>query len=171
MSMSKIGLTTNQDPMTRISQGKTYNPFLMLFTAYELSKCTYGVSQKELNDIEGYLHGRATFGGALKHLQSGRESEWFYIHPDLAENQVDTLIAKRGFAVGGQYLYTCYEGYHQFGGIVPARMKQIKTIYRPYPKDFYQLAVSRGMNTEQFRHYYQYLEEFHSRDEAGKIYL
>ena len=171
MSMSKIGLTTNKDPLNRISQGKTYNPFLMLFTTYELSKCTYGVSQKELNDIEGYLHGRATFGGALKHLQTGRDSEWFYIDADEAETQVDLHLAKRGFAVDGKTLYTTYEGYHEYGDIVPERMKKIKTIVRPDPEEFYQLVISRGMKPQQFQEYYQYLMEYHSRDSVGKVYL
>ncbi|MBO1405385.1 hypothetical protein BVJ64_18160 [Vibrio cholerae] len=171
LTMSKIGLTTNEHPMNRISQGKTYNPFLMLFATYELSKCTFGISLKELQDIEGYLHGRSTFGGAIKHLQSGRESEWFYTHPEEAEYQVDIHLAKRGFSVDGKTLYTVYEGYQQHGDIVIERMRKIKTIIRPNPEEFYLNAVNCGLQPEQFRPYYDYLLEYHSRDAIAKVYL
>ena len=171
MGMSKIGLTANPYPIIRISQGKTYNPFLMLFTTYELSKCTYGVSQKELSDIERYLHGRAVFGGALKHLQSGRDSEWFYMNPDSAEAQVDAVLAKRGFSVDGKTLRTFSEGYDQFNDIVPERMRKIKTIFRPNPRQFLEMAINCGFHRQQFQQYYEYLLDFHSRDEVGKVYL
>ncbi|XDF80132.1 hypothetical protein AAFX60_017290 [Aliivibrio fischeri] len=171
MGMSKIGLTSIQDPVVRISQGKTYNPFIMPFAAYELSKCTFGVSKEELGDMEANLHSRSGFGKPLQHLSSGRDSEWFYIDPDSAENQMDMYIAKRGFAVDRKYLYTYNSGYEKFGGIVPERMQKIKTIYRPEPQRFYNMAINRGLRFEQFRNYYDYLVNFHDRDDDGKIYL
>ncbi|EPN3958437.1 hypothetical protein ACPUEJ_20070 [Vibrio tubiashii] len=171
MTTAKIGLTTNANPLKRLSQGKTYNPFLMMFTTYELSRCTFGISKEELSDIESYLHGKGTFGGAIRHLSSGRKSEWFHIHPDRAENQVDMLITKRGFSVDGEYLFATGVGYKKYGEIMPERMRKIKTIFRPIPKEFINKATSVGIKPDQYKNYVEFLEEFHARDPDGKIYL
>lgn len=58
LSFSKIGLTTEEEPARRVAQGRTYNPFITLFTTYELGRSTFGISQQELNAIEGNLHRR-----------------------------------------------------------------------------------------------------------------
>ncbi|EGQ8195907.1 GIY-YIG nuclease family protein [Vibrio parahaemolyticus] len=171
MRMSKIGLTRQRDPQKRLAQGKTYNPFLTLFAVYNLAETTYGISNKELRDIENYIQSRAVFGDALKHFHTGRHSEWFFLDPDEAEAQVDWMIAKRGFAVDGKYLYTHDEKDEKFNGISVERLKKIKTIFRPFPDDFSQVAAEAGMPTYLCKDYLSYLDEFHSRDADGQIYL
>lgn len=171
MSMAKIGLTRRESPESRIAQGKTYNPFLTLFTSYELSKCTYGSSQKELNDIESYIHGRCIFGNAIKHLYTGRNSEWFPISPEKAEHQIDWILAKRGFAVDNKSLYTYNTEYEKFNYIAVERMKKIKKINRPNPYSFSEMAENGGIGYNLYAPYYEYLLEFYNRDADGKIYL
>lgn len=106
MSISKIGFTTKAAPQQRINEGKTYNPYLSLFTVYELSKCSWGTSKQELRDIESYIHRRMIFGSPIKYLYTGGNSERFDISPSDAEFQIDWILAKRGFSVNGQPLYT-----------------------------------------------------------------
>ena len=171
INMVKIGITRQETPEQRVSQGKTYNPFLVLFATYELSKCTYGVSQEELNDIEGYIQCRSFLGGAIKHMRTERDSEWFICHPDEAESQIDWVLAKRGFSVDGKHLYDLYCGEDRLNGINVEKMKKIKKIYRPLPESFYYQADAAGIPFELFEGYYSYLEDFHSRDVIGKIYL
>ncbi|QWV07003.1 GIY-YIG nuclease family protein (plasmid) [Pseudoalteromonas shioyasakiensis] len=171
MSMAKIGLTTRESPESRIAQGKTYNPFLTLFTSYELSKCTYGSSQKELNDIESYIHRRCIFGNAIKHLYTERDSEWFLISPENAEHQIDWILAKRGFAVDNKSLYTHNTEYEKFNYIAVERMKKIKKINRPNPYSFSEMAENCGISYNLYAPYYEYLLEFHNRDADGRIYL
>jgi len=171
MNMSKIGLTTRENPSQRISQGRTYNPFLRLFAAYDLSQCTFGISKEELSDIEKYIHSRSVFGEPLKHIDSNRDSEWFFLDPDSAEYQVDSLLRKRGFSVDGKTLYTYYEGLETCGDIVIDRMKKIKTIYRPLPDEFNTQAERSGMPFELYQQYYNYLVSFHQREPIDKAYL
>ena len=171
MSMSKIGLTTRDDPYQRISQGRTYNPFLRLFAVYELSRCTFGVSKEELSDIEKYIHNRSIFGEPLKHLDSNRDTEWFFLDPDSAEFQVDLLLMKRGFSVDGKSLYTYYEDVETYCDVVIDRMRKIKTIFRPSPSEFESKAQQCGMPFELYQQYYNYLVSFHQRDLSHKVYL
>lgn len=171
MGLTKIGLTTKQTPQQRIAEGKTYNPFLTLFTVYELSKCSKGTSRKELSDIERYIHSRSVFGEPIKHLDTGRDSEWFPIHPEEAEAQVDWILARRGFSVGGKNLYSNAERNQMFNGIDVQRMRQIKRIFRPCHRDLHDRADKAGMDFHDYRDYYAFLQEFHARDAEGKIYL
>ncbi|MDW7550708.1 hypothetical protein [Pseudoalteromonas peptidolytica] len=171
MNLAKIGLTRRKSPLDRISQGKTYNPFLTLFASYELSKCTFGASQKELDDIEGYIHSRNAFGDPIKHLYTGRKSEWFFIHPEEAEYQIDWILAKRGFAVDNKVLYSHEIRHEKFNCIAVERMKKIKTIYRPNALVFSKMADEANIPFDMYRPYYDYLREFHQRDEDEKIYL
>lgn len=171
MCMAKIGLTRRENPQQRISQGKTYNPFLVLFTTYELSKCTYGTSQQELNDIEGYIHRRSDLGMPIKHLYTERDSEWFYISPEDAEHQIDWILAKRGFSVDNKTLWSTCVTNEKFNGIAVDRMKKIKTIFRPYADEFVRVAESSRIPFELYQSYYDYLVQFHLRDNDGKVYL
>lgn len=171
MNLAKIGLTRRKSPQHRISQGKTYNPFLTLFASYELSKCTFGSSQQELDDIEGYIHSRHVFGDPIKHLYTGRKSEWFFIHPEEAERQIDWILAKRGFAVDNKALYSHDIRHQKFNGIAVERMKKIKTIYRPNAFAFSEMADEANIPFDLYRPYYDYLCDFHQRDDDGKIYL
>ncbi|MBD8566194.1 GIY-YIG nuclease family protein [Oxalobacteraceae sp. CFBP 8763] len=171
MSISKIGLTTKDSPINRIKEGRTYNPFLTLFTTYELSRCTFGVSLKELRDIERYIHRRSVFHPPIRHLYTGGESEWFYVPPDEAESMVDGLLAKRGFSVDGRYLYTMFEGPHNQGEMDIEQMKKIKKIYRPFPGDFVEAAECAGIKRKHYHGYIEYLRDFHSRPDVEKIYL
>lgn len=171
MKISKIGLTTVKHPIYRLSQGKTYNPFLKLFSTYELSKCTYGMSQKELNDIEKYIHRRSIFGSPINHLLSKKKSEWYLIDPEAAEMQVDWLFAKRGFSVDGYYLYTYFEGVETYGDVVIERMKKIKKIYRPNPNDFLTEIKRCNIPLDLVQNYYNYLVAFHKDDRVDKAYL
>jgi hypothetical protein len=171
MNLSKIGLTTKKSPLARVSEGKTYNPFLMLFATYELSKCTYGVSSKELSDIERYIHDRFVFGNPIRHLYTRGKSEWFYIPPQHAESQIDWIIAKRNFSVDGKKLFTFYEGDHNHGGIHVPRMRKIKKIYRPLPDDFRATAEASGIDFHYYAEFYNFLIDYHAQSPAEKIYL
>ncbi|MGP2446585.1 hypothetical protein [Pantoea ananatis] len=175
MNMCKIGLTTKENPFKRISEGKTYNPFLELFTTYQLSACTWGCSQKELNDIEHYFHGRNTFGGAIKHSKTLRDSEWFFNDPEDAEWQIDWMLAKRGFSVRGWHLFEIYDredrDQQRLNNINVDAMKEIKTIYRPQAEDYKNRALLAGFKEYQFASYIKFLSDFHSGDEIRKIYL
>ena len=162
MRMVKVGLTTRDNPQDRILQGRTYNPFITLFAAYDLSKNTFGISKKELSDMEDRMHTRAIFGEPLKHINSGRSSEWFFIDPDEAEFQMDTNLAKRGFSVDGYSLFTHQAGYEKYNDIAIWRMKQIKSIFKPKPEEFQMLAEHRGIPFEIYKPYYDYLVGFHS---------
>lgn len=170
MGITKIGLTTKRSPEQRISEGKTYNPFVVLFATYELSKTTNGISRFELGKIEGYIH-RRSFADPVLHLNTGRKSEWFYIHPDLAESEVDHMLAKRGFSVMGRYLHTYYEGNHAHNDIYVSRMRHIKKIYRPFPDDFERTVRRLGLPSKYYREYLDYLIEYHSKDAKDKVYL
>lgn len=169
MSMAKIGLTTKATLERRIAEGKTYNPFLVLFATYELSRCTFGVSVKELNDIEQYIHNR--FRNPVKHLYTGRNSKWFYVAPEDAESQIDWYLAKRAFSVDNGPLYTFWEGENNRHGVDIEQMKKIKRIYRPFPVNFDIMARDAGMEFVHYADYYDYLEEYHSRSAGDKVYL
>jgi hypothetical protein len=171
LSLCKVGLTTAKSPHKRISQGKTYNPFLRLFSIYELSKCTFGISKKELYDIEQYIHKRSIFGEPLLHLDSNRKSEWFLMDPEEAEMQIDWLFAKRGFAVDGKHLFTYYNDVKTHGDVVIDRMKKIKTIYRPLPDEFLTTAESCNIPLDLYREYYELLVNFHKSESPDKAYL
>ncbi|NIY94677.1 GIY-YIG nuclease family protein [Vibrio diazotrophicus] len=171
MDICKVGLTTRESPHQRVSQGKTYNPFLFLFASYELSKCTYGVSQKELDDIERYIHRRSIFGGAIKHLATGRDSEWFSIHPEEAERQIDWILAKRGFAVDGKVLWSNSQKDEKFNFIAVERMKKIKTVYRPEPWEMSEMFDRMEAPYTTLNQFYRFLREYHDRDADGKIFL
>lgn len=172
LGLSKIGLTTKHNPIFRIAEGRTYNPFLTLFSTYELARCTFGISQQELSDIEGYIHRRGSaFGPPLKHLDSGRDSEWFNIRPDHAESQVDWILAKRGFSVANENLYELYENSNNRNGINIRAMRKIKKINRPFPDSVEYLAATAGYDTRLIRPYLSYLEEFHSPGHADQIWL
>lgn len=170
MTISKIGLTTKKNPEQRLAEGKTYNPFIVPFATYNLARCTYGISKFELKDIEGYLH-RRSFGEPLLHLTTGRQSEWFFMHPEVAEQEVDRMLAKRGFSVDGKRLYSVYEGDHNHNGIYFSRMRKIKKIYRPDPNEFEKMALDFGIPSRYFEEYTYYLHEYHSRNPAEKVYL
>ena len=175
MNMCKIGLTTKEDPLKRISEGRTYNPFLELFTTYQLSACTWGCSQKELNDIENYFHRRSTFGGAIKHVRTQRDSEWFFNDPEEAEHQIDWMLAKRGFSVRGWYLYEVYtredRDQEKLNYINVDALKEIKTIFRPDPYEYQNKALAAGIKDYQFVDYFNFLVDFNRGDEIRKIYL
>ncbi|WP_202934878.1 hypothetical protein [Vibrio navarrensis] len=161
MRMVKVGLTTRENPHDRILNGRTYNPFVTLFAAYDLTKNTFGISKKELADMESRIHGRGAFGEPLRHLNSGRRSEWFFIDPDEAEFQIDVNLAKRGFSVDGYMLFTHQSGYEKYNDIAIWRMKRIKSVFKPKPLDFKELADSRGIPFEIYKPYYEYLVAFH----------
>lgn len=171
LCFSKIGLTTKEAPSRRIAEGRTYNPFLTLFTTYELARCTFGISQRELSDIEAYIHGRSAFGYPLKHLDSGRDSEWFQMRPDHAEEQVDWVLAKRGFSVDHEALYEVYNNSNNRNGINVRTMRKIKKVYRPFPADIQHLAQSAGYDVRLIRSYLDYLEEFYSRGHPDQVWL
>lgn len=170
MGISKIGLTTKKTPEQRLAEGKTYNPFIVLFATYNLAKSTYGISKVELKAIEGYIH-RRSFADPVLHLYTGRNSEWFYMHPDLAEYEVDRMLVKRGFSVRGKRLFSYYEGDHTYEGVYVSRMREIKKIYRPFPDDFEKMAVDSGIPYKYFQEYLDYLTEYHSRSSKDKVYL
>ncbi|HCZ8661477.1 TPA: GIY-YIG nuclease family protein [Citrobacter braakii] len=165
MNMCKIGLTTKEDPLKRINEGKTYNPFLELFATYQLSACTWGCSQQELNDIENYFHHRATFGGAIKHVRTQRDSEWFFNDPEEAEHQIDWMLAKRGFSVRGWSLYEIYiredRDQEKLNYVNVDALKEIKTIFRPEPYEYKSRALAAGLRDYQFADYFNFLFDFH----------
>jgi hypothetical protein len=169
MGMTKVGLTKKEAPSRRIAEGRTYNPFLTLFATYELSRCSFGVSAVELGDIESYIHKRLC--KPLKHLDSQRDSEWFYLHPEAVEGTIDWILAKRAFSVDGKQLYTFFDGPHNRHGLNIELMRKIKTIFRPQPMEFARKADDAGMEREQYQQYYEYLDEFHARSPADKVYL
>lgn len=171
MGLAKIGLTTRESPEKRVAQGKTYNPFLSLFTTYELSRCTFDTSKKELCDIESYIHGKSVFGDPVRHLSSSKNSEWFFIEPEEAEHQIDWILAKRGFAVDGKALWSASQKDVKYNSIAVDRMKKIKKIYRPFPDDFYRIAEASRIPFNLYKSYYSYLTDFHQRGADGKIYL
>lgn len=171
-SLSKIGLTTKKNPSLRIAEGRTYNPFLALFTTYELGRCTFGISQQELSDIEGYIHRRGSvLGGPLKHLDSGRDSEWFNSRPDHAESQVDWILANRGLTVDNERLHEYYENPNNRNGINIRAMRKIKRISRPFPGHVEYLATMAGYDARMIRPYLSYLEEFHTKGHPDQIWL
>lgn len=171
LRFSKIGLTTEEAPARRVAQGRTYNPFITLFTTYELGRSTFGISQEELSAIEGNLHRRSVFGSPRKHLDSGRDSEWFPINPDDAEGQVDLVLAKRGFSVDHEHLYEVYDNPNNWHGLNLRAMRKIKKIYRPFPARMRQLAEDAGYSARLIRPYLDYLEEFYTAGHHGQIWL
>lgn len=170
MNITKVGLTTKEQPKKRIAEGKAYNPFITLFTTYELSKCTYGVSRQELSDIEKNIHNRSVFGEPIKHLFTRRDSEWFHLDPEEAEYQVDSILAKRGFSVDGKSLYASSECDISFHGIHVPRMRKIKTAFRPDAREFHDMARASEIPYSYYRDYYTFLEEYHSRPAHEKPY-
>lgn len=171
MSKSKIGLTTKEEPQKRVNEGKTYNPFLSLFVVYNLSLCSWGISRQELNDIESYIHNRSVFGNPIKHLYTKRDSEWFHIHPAEAEFQNDWILAKRGFSVDEQPLYTYEPSDPRLNNINVELMKKIKTINKPTPHWMYDHAFELGMDAMEIDSYLEYLESFHREGNPFKVYL
>lgn len=171
LHLTKIGRTTRERPESRIAQGRTYNPFLMLFTTYDLSKCSSGISQKELNDIEGYIHNRSVFGAPIGHLTSRRESEWFRMHPEAVENEIDAILAARGFRVDGKTLFNYYNDANNLNDIHVPRMRKIKKIFRPYTENLCAVADRCGIPFALYKPYYDYLYEYHSGPEANKRYF
>lgn len=172
LRFTKIGLTTKDSPAQRISEGRTYNPFLTLFTTYELAKCTFGISAKELRDIEGYIHRRGSaFGPSLGHIASGRKSEWFRIRADNAERQVDWILAKRAFSVDREALYDVYDGPHSLNGVNIPTMRKIKSIYRPEARALAHNVMRAGYDADLIAPYLRYLEEFYRPGNPDQAWL
>ena len=171
MSLCKIGLTTKGNPDRRIAEGRTYNPFLTLFTTYELGRRTFGISQKELSDIERYIHHKSIFGGSLKHIGSGRDSEWFQVRADYAEHQVDWILATRGFTVDKEGLFDYYESPNNKNGINVRVMRKIKKVIRPRPVDVWALVESAGYSGQRIKPYTDYLNEFHAPGNTNQVWL
>lgn len=178
LTTCKIGLTSKAHPRMRLAEGKTYNPFLELYTIYELSATTWGCSREELQDIESYIHNRHIFGAALRFPESGRDTEWFRTTPDEAEWQIDYILAKRGFSVDQFTLYDTAERVYltpdqkfRINDIHFEAMKKIKTIFRPDPYTYSERACAAGMNYHEYKSYIEHLEKFHAGDWIHKIYL
>ncbi|WP_288357078.1 GIY-YIG nuclease family protein [uncultured Pseudomonas sp.] len=170
MQIAKIGLTTKKAAKQRLMEGKTFNPFIVLFATYDLSKTTWGVSQKELRDIEQYIHSRA-FGEPIPHISSGRDSEWFYMSPEEAENRIDQNLAKRAFSVNNRYLYSNYDGDHSHRGLYIERMRQIKKLHHPDPYSFARWAEKMNYPEELYKGYLEYIHEYFLRDPKNRPYL
>lgn len=178
LEICKIGLTSKIHPRMRVGEGKTYNPYLELFATYELSATTWGCSKKELHDIEGYIHNKRVFGQALKYPSTLRDSEWFPTHPAEAEGQVDWILAKRGFSVQGWTLFDTgmrpnltEEQSIRINEVHFEALREIKTIFRPYPDEYLCRALDSGMTENQIEGYLDYLDKFHAGDWVTKIYL
>jgi hypothetical protein len=172
LRFSKIGLTTKEAPSQRVAEGRTYNPFLALFTTYELAKCTFGISREELRDIEGNIHRRGSvFGPACRHMDSGRYSEWFNILPFNAESHVDWTLARRGFSVENEALYAVSDGSHSMNGIHIQTMRKIKRVFRPFASDVQRRVEHAGYDANLIAPYLSYLEEFHSFGHPDQIWL
>ncbi|MDR6680188.1 GIY-YIG nuclease family protein [Pseudomonas oryzihabitans] len=170
MQISKIGLTTKATGQKRFREGKTFNPFIVLFATYDLAKTTWGVSIEELQDIEKHIHSRA-FGEPILHISSRGKSEWFYMSPEEAENSIDHILAKRGFSVHERNLYSNYDGEHSRFGIHIERMKMIKQLHHPNPYEFAQLAIERNYPHRFYVEYLEYLQEYFLRDRKNRPYL
>lgn len=172
LRFSKIGLTTKESPSRRIAEGRTYNPFLVLFTTYDLAKCTFGISREELRDIEGNIQRRgAVFGAPRRHIDSGLDSEWFEISPFDAEPQVDWTLARRGFSVEHEALYAISDDDQSRNDIHIQTMRKIKRIYRPFAPDVRRRVESAGYDAGMVTPYLRYLEHFHSPDHPDQVWL
>lgn len=171
LTYTKIGLTTKEAPKSRIAEGRTYNPFLTLFATYELARCTHGISREELHDIEGYIHARSAFGAARRHINSGRDSEWFVIPPNHAESMVDALLAKRGFSVDHEYLNADFDGPNNWYGINIRAMRKIKKINRPTVREMQTLVKDAGYDSRLINPYLVYLAEFHKDRHPDRVWL
>lgn len=172
LCFSKIGLTTKQSPHRRVAEGRTYNPFITLFTTYELARCTFGISREELRDIESNIHGRgAVFGQPRRHIDSGIDSEWFNIFPSHAESQVDWTLARRGFSVDHEALYAISDDNQSKDGVHIQTMRKIKRVYRPLAADVRRRVESAGYDARLVAPYLTYLEQFHTPGHPDQVWL
>lgn len=162
LSLCKVGFTTQEDPAARLNGGRTYNPFLTLYTVYRLSNCTRGCSLKELRDFEGYIHRKSILGKSIKHLHSGKSSEWFWFRPDEMESLIDHWIARRNFTVDGWNLFMNDAGDDMDHVINQSRLARIKQVVRPAPDDVLRTLRYSGIPAQWCDEYLTHLRDYHS---------
>ncbi|CAA6799684.1 MAG: Unknown protein [uncultured Sulfurovum sp.] len=95
--MCKIGLTTKENPLDRINESITSNPYYELFNCYNMAKIK--ISKKELYNFEKYLHKKV--GQNIYHL-SGNKSEWIRMSPFEAVKEIEYYI-NRSFGKADLY--------------------------------------------------------------------
>lgn len=173
MRFSKVGLTKEKDPKERIRQGRTYNPFLTLFTAYNLALGENQTSQQELREIESYIKTRQRygFGNPKKHIHSLFNSEWFEMPPWDAETQVDWMIANRGVTAGNHSMFDYFDTPNNRNGLSISAMRMIKTVYRPNPTKMWNQVRMAGFDPQEISVYLNYLTACHSPGHPDQDWL
>lgn len=144
----KIGITTRESPITRIREGRTSNPYYLLFTAYNLSEMI--ASRSELENFE--RHAREKVGTPVFRVASGNNSEWRYEDPRSAELVIEHLIIN-SFQKNGNILFD------EDGLPNPAEFSSIKHPYRPDPFGFSDIS---NLNYNECKEYIDFLMDFHN---------
>ncbi|WP_155279876.1 hypothetical protein [Alteromonas macleodii] len=152
LSICKIGLTTAVSPWQRIQQGTTSNPFYLLFNSYNLS--IVGISKKELQDLERYLHRKIE--RRIPIVSSGSVSEWVESHPLQAENWIDSYISN-SFELNGFSLQ------NEHGEVNYSLFNKVKEVCRPDPS-----SITRAVRYEQCQEYVDYLIWYHNSARLGQ---
>lgn len=143
----KIGITTRQNPQIRIREGRTSNPFYLLFTAYNLTPLN--VDASELKKFE--RHVRKKVGQPVWRVASGNESEWRYEDPRNAELVIDHHIINT-FTYNGKNLFD------EDGMPSNEEFQDIKHPYRPDPFGLWEIS---NLNYDQCREYIDFLMDYH----------
>ncbi|HCH6293777.1 GIY-YIG nuclease family protein [Vibrio sp. J2-3(2022)] len=148
LNRCKVGITTRENPMLRIRDGYTSNPFYILFNCYELSKLK--ICHKELRMFERYLH-RKLSGSRISIIGTGNQSEWLRISPFQAEAEVDYYVCNN-FDFNGQ------RSFDENGNIKKEILGMVKHEIRPEP--FY-LTVNSNIFYEDCKEYIDFLMDYH----------
>ena len=123
LNRCKIGITTRENPMNRIRDGRTSNPFYILFNCYELSKLK--ISNKELRNFERYIHRKLGFS-RIHRIGTGNPSEWFRLSPFDAEEEIDYYVCNN-FDFNGRH------SFDEDGNIDREVLREVKYEHRPDP--------------------------------------
>ena len=148
LEMCKVGITTRETPIQRINEGRTTNPFYLLFNSYDLSK--FKLTRKKLMNFERFVQQR--LGASVSRIVSGSNSEWIRTTPFNAEQEIDYRIAN-DFSSDDELLFD------EDGEILEEKFKEIKYPYRPDP---FNLSVSSNLNYEECKNYIDYLMDHHN---------
>lgn len=144
----KIGITTRQNPHERILEGRTSNPFYLLFTAYNLAYLN--VEKEELGRFERYVRGK--IGYPVYRVASGNLSEWRDEDPRNAELVIDHHIIN-SFTHDGKILFD------EDGMPCAEEFCKIKFPYRPDP---FGLSEISNLNYDQCKEYIDFLMNYHN---------
>ncbi|ELR8729983.1 GIY-YIG nuclease family protein [Vibrio harveyi] len=151
LSICKIGITTRENPIDRLRECRTSNPFYSFFNCYDMARLN--ISMRELLDLERYLLRK--LGVRLNHIGTGNASEWVRISPCFAEKEIDYIICNN---------FDFHENsmIDEDGNPDEKYLGEFKYKVRPDP---FGLFINSFVRYEDCQDYYDFLMDYHEYPE------